>query len=193
MLGQSFGGFCAVTYLSQAPHGAGRGVHHRRAARPGDVGRRRIPATYPLVAAKNAAHYERYPDDVAQARRIAAYLLSKEVLLPSGAQLTVEAFQSLGKCLGMSTGSDDLHYLLEDAFDGDEISDTFRYRVQADAHVLRRAPVRDLHEACYAQQTATRWAAQRIRDQFPAFSAEAAGRRHRSDPVHRRDDLPVDA
>src|SRR5262249_36865324 len=31
-----------------------------------------------------------------------------------------------------------------------------------------------LHEACYAQGQATRWAAQRVRQEFPAFSAEAA-------------------
>lgn len=174
VLGQSFGGFCVVTYLSQAPHGVAEafitGGLPGLATSADDV----YTATYPLVAARNAAHYERYPDDVAQARKIAAYLLSKEVLLPSGAQLTAEAFQSLGKCLGMSTGSEDLHYLLEGAFDTDEISDTFRYRVQAELTFSGGPLYAILHEACYAQQTATRWAAQRIRNQFPAFSAEAA-------------------
>ena len=31
-----------------------------------------------------------------------------------------------------------------------------------------------LHEACYAQGEATRWAAQRVRAEFPAFDAGAA-------------------
>ena len=131
-------------------------------------------ATYPLVAAKNAAHYERYPDDVEHARRIAAYLLRKDVLLPSGAPLTAEAFQSLGSCLGASSGSHDLHYLLEDAFDGDEISDAFRYRAESMLTFAAGPLYAVLHEACYAQETATRWAAQRIRQHFLAFSAEAA-------------------
>ncbi len=81
----------------------------------------------------------------------------------------------------MSTGSEDLHYLLEDAFDGDEISDTFRYRAQAELTFAGGPLYAILHEACYAQETATRWAAQRIRDQFPAFSAEAA--LDNSDPI----------
>jgi pimeloyl-ACP methyl ester carboxylesterase len=174
VLGQSFGGFCAVTYLSKAPDGLAEafitGGLPGLATTADDV----YLATYPLVAAKIAAHYERYPDDIGQARRIAAYLLRKEVLLPSGAPLTVEAFQALGNCLGASTGSHDLHYLLEDAFDGDEISDSFRYRTQAMLSFAAGPLYAVLHEACYAQEAATRWAAHRIRDRFPAFSAEAA-------------------
>jgi pimeloyl-ACP methyl ester carboxylesterase len=174
VLGQSFGGFCTVTYLSEAPGGLAEafitGGLPGLGVTPDEV----YLATYPLVAAKNAAHYERYPDDVERARRIAAYLATKEVLLPSGAPLTVEAFQSLGDCLGMSSGSHDLHYLLEDAFDGDEISDGFRYRVQSALTFAGRPLYAVLHEACYAQESATRWAAQRIRAQFPVFSADAA-------------------
>jgi hypothetical protein len=37
--------------------------------------------------------------------------------------LTVENFQSLGRVLGMSTGSPELHYLLEDAFSAGELTD----------------------------------------------------------------------
>ena len=61
MLGQSFGGFCTVTYLSFAPHGIREafitGGLPGLAATADDVYRR----TYRTVAAKNAAHYERYP------------------------------------------------------------------------------------------------------------------------------------
>ena len=100
MLGQSFGGFCAVTYLSKAPDGLAEafitGGLPGLATTADDV----YLATYPLVAAKIAAHYERYPDDIGQARRIAAYLLRKEVLLPSGAPLTVEA-TGAGGCPGI--------------------------------------------------------------------------------------------
>jgi pimeloyl-ACP methyl ester carboxylesterase len=174
VLGQSFGGFCTVTYLSEAPQGLAEafitGGLPGLASTPEEV----YLATYPLVAAKNAAHYERYPDDVEQVRTIASYLAAKEVLLPSGAPLTVEAFQALGDCLGMSSGSHDLHYLLEDAFDGDEISEDFSYRVQSALTFAGRPLYAVLHEACYAQQAATRWAAQRIREQFPAFSADRA-------------------
>ncbi len=174
VLGQSFGGFCAVTYLSQAPEGLAEvfvtGGLPGLTTSPDDV----YLATYPLVAAKNAAHYERYPADAERARRIAAHLVSKDVVLPSGAPLTVQAFQSLGMDLGMSSGSHELHYLLEDAFDGDEISDSFRYRVESMLTFAAAPLYAALHEACYAQGQATGWAAHRVREQFPAFSAEAA-------------------
>jgi pimeloyl-ACP methyl ester carboxylesterase len=43
VLGQSYGGFCAVTYLSLAAGGHPRGRHHRRPARPGRPRRRCLP------------------------------------------------------------------------------------------------------------------------------------------------------
>jgi pimeloyl-ACP methyl ester carboxylesterase len=174
VLGQSFGGFCTVTYLCQAPQGLAEafitGGLPGLATSADDV----YLATYPLVAAKNAAHYERYPGDVAVVRAIAAHLMSREVLLPSGAMLTAEAFQALGVWLGATTGSHDLHYLLETAFEGDELGDDFRYRVDAMLTFSGGPLYAALHEACYAQQTATRWSAHRIRAQFDAFSAAAA-------------------
>jgi len=174
VLGQSFGGFCAVTYLSQAPGGLaevfiGGGLPGLETS-PDEV----YLATYPLVAAKNAAHYERYPADAEAVRRILARLLSTDVLLPSGAALTAAAFQALGVCLGSATGSHELHYLLETAFDGDELGDEFLYRLDALLTFAGGPLYAALHEACYAQQTATRWSANRIRERFPAFSAKAA-------------------
>ena len=105
-LGQSYGGFCATTYLSLAPEGLREvlitgGVPGLEATAE-DVYR----ATYPRVAAKTAAHYERYPDDAERARQVARHLRKHDVRMPNGAPLTVEAFQSLGMMLGMSTGSD---------------------------------------------------------------------------------------
>ena len=96
VLGQSFGGFCAVTYLSLAPEGLQEAFI--TGGLPGldvtadDVYR----VAYPRVAAKNADHYERYPGDVARARRIARHLRTHDVRLPGGSPLTVENFQVLG-------------------------------------------------------------------------------------------------
>jgi len=174
VLGQSFGGFCTVTYLSQAPEGLAEAFV--TGGLPGldttadDV----YQATYRLVAAKNAMHYQRYPADAQQARRIARHLADRDVTLPSGAVLTVEAFQALGHGLGMSTGSHQLHYLLDEAFDGDELGDDFLYRVQAQLTFAAGPLYAALHESCYAQGCATNWSAQRIRAQFPDYDARAA-------------------
>jgi pimeloyl-ACP methyl ester carboxylesterase len=169
VLGQSFGGFCAVTYLSFAPHGVREalitGGLPGLSATADDVYRR----TYPTVARKNAAHYGRYPDDAEQARGVARYLADHEVRLPDGGLLSVEAFQSLGSLLGQSTGSHALHYLLEDPFAGADLSDAFLYAVQAQLSFAGAPLYALLHEACYAQGCATRWAAQRIRTEFGEF------------------------
>jgi pimeloyl-ACP methyl ester carboxylesterase len=170
VLGQSFGGFCTVTYLSFAPAGVREALI--TGGLPGldvtadDVYR----AAYPRVAAKNAEHYERYPGDVEQARRIARHLAAREVRLPGGAPLTVEAFQALGRLLGMSTGSHTLHYLIEDPFTGGELSDVFLREAESHLTFATGPLYAVLHEACYAQGPATKWSAQRVRSEFPAFS-----------------------
>jgi pimeloyl-ACP methyl ester carboxylesterase len=182
VLGQSFGGFCTVSYLSTAPAGIKEafitGGLPGLAASAEDVYRE----TYALVAAKNRAHYERYPADVAQARRIAETLAAEPARLPSGAPLTVQAFQALGIDLGFSTGSHRLHYLMENAFAGQEFADDFLYQVQARLSFSAGPIYALLHEACYAQGQATRWAAQRIRPEFAEFDAKTA--LDRGDPVY---------
>jgi pimeloyl-ACP methyl ester carboxylesterase len=169
VLGQSFGGMCTVTYLSFAPHGLREafitGGLPGLTATADDIYRR----TYRTVSAKNAAHYERYPDDVDRARRVAEYLAEHDVRLPDGAPLTVAAFQSAGDMLGQSGGSHALHYLLEDPFAGDELSDAFRYAMMNELSFATGPLYALLHEAGYAQGFATRWSAQRIRAEFGEF------------------------
>jgi pimeloyl-ACP methyl ester carboxylesterase len=169
VLGQSFGGFCTVTYLSHAPEGIREafitGGLPGLAATADDVYR----VAYPRVKASTAAHYDRYPDDAEQARRVARELASTEVYRPDGARLTVEAFQSLGRMLGSSTGSDELHYLLETAFAGGQLSDEFLHEAQGHLSFARAPLYAVLHEPCYAQGIATRWSAQRVRAEFGEF------------------------
>jgi pimeloyl-ACP methyl ester carboxylesterase len=175
VLGQSFGGFAAVTYLSFAPHGIRdaliTGGLPGLDTQPEDVYRH----TYAAVAARNAAHYDRYPGDVGAAREVAGHLATRDVQLPDGSPLTVERFQSIGAMLGAANGTHELHYLLEDPWDGDGgLSDAFLADVADRASFLRAPLYAVLHEACYAQGPATRWAAQRVRAEFPAFDPAAA-------------------
>jgi pimeloyl-ACP methyl ester carboxylesterase len=174
VLGQSFGGFCTVSYLSFAAEGVSEAFI--TGGLPGldttadDVYRK----TYPAVARKNAQHYARYPADVERAKEVARHLAAGGTRLPDGGTLTVEAFQSLGRMLGSGTGSHTLHYLLEDPFAGGELSDDFLHQVQ-DHLTFSAGPLYALvHEACYANGSSTRWAAQRIRAEFPEFDAAAA-------------------
>src|SRR5215472_3297118 len=174
VLGQSFGGFCTVTYLSLAPEGLREafitGGLPGLATTADDVYR----VTYGKVRAKVEEHYQRYPGDVEQARRVARRLREGDVVLPGGAPLTVGAFQALGQMLGASSGGDDLHYLLEDPFAGGGLSDAFLREAEHRLSFASGPLYAVLHEACYAQGTATRWAAQRIRAEYPEFDPAAA-------------------
>ncbi|MFF2044638.1 alpha/beta fold hydrolase [Kitasatospora sp. NPDC058170] len=182
VLGQSFGGFCTLTYLSIAPEGLREafitgglsGLH----SSADDVYR----AAYPRVVRKNADHYARFPQDVEAVRRIAGHLASSPASLPGGGLLTVQAFQSLGMLLGTGSGSGSLHYLLEEAWvegvHGPELSDTFLAGVQAKLSFAEGPLYAVLHESIYGQRSVdpagTAWSAERVRKEFPEFDAEAA-------------------
>jgi pimeloyl-ACP methyl ester carboxylesterase len=174
VLGQSFGGFCTVSYLSAAPGGISEafltGGLPGLTATADEVYR----LTYQRVAGKCAQHYERYPADIEAARRVARALAQAPAELPGAGTLTVERFQTLGQLLGSSTGSHALHYLLEHPFAGAVLSDDFLQQVQALLSYASAPLYALVHEACYAQRTATGWAAQRVRAEFPQFSAAAA-------------------
>ncbi|WP_433323030.1 alpha/beta fold hydrolase [Spirillospora sp. CA-294931] len=175
VLGQSFGGMCAVTYLSFAPEGLAEayitgglpGLH----ADAEDAYR----ALTPRILDKNTEHYARYPEDAETARAVARHLAAHDVELPGGRPLTVECFQSLGNLLGGTGGSHKLHALLEDPFTGGtELSDGFLHGVAGTLAWTAAAPLYALvHEATYAQGPgATNWAAQRVRDEHPAFASD---------------------
>ncbi|MEU3252529.1 alpha/beta fold hydrolase [Streptomyces sp. NPDC006997] len=179
VLGQSFGGFCAVSYLSLAPEGLRTalitGGLPSLDAHADDVYR----AAYPRVERKVTAHYARYPQDVERARRIADHLLNHEVVLPNGYRLTVEAFQSLGILLGGGDGSHRLHYLLEHAFVptpvGAALSDAFQEEVQGLLSYAGHPLYALVHEAIYGQDARpTDWSAERVRAEFPQFDAAKA-------------------
>lgn len=175
--GQSYGGFCALTYLSFAAAGL-REVLITGGLAPltgpaDDVYR----ATFQRVAARNAEYFSWYPEDRAMVERIAAHLRSTAEVLPDGGPLTVERFQMVGAFLGGNTRVDSLHYLLEDAFTrtpaGPRLSDPFLDQVQG--VVSRRSnPLYALmHESIYGQGQATDWSARRVLDEYPEFRPDA--------------------
>ncbi|MFD4372845.1 alpha/beta fold hydrolase [Streptomyces sp. NPDC058486] len=176
VLGQSFGGFCAVRYLSTAPEGLERVLITGGLPSLDATADEVYAAAYPRVRRKNEAHFARYPRDAERVRAIAAHLLEHEVALPGGGLLTVEAFQSLGILLGSGDGTHQLHHLLEGAFvptrTGPALADAFLEQVQTQLSYAGHPLYAVLHEAIYAQgQGPTAWAAERVRADFPEFDA----------------------
>jgi pimeloyl-ACP methyl ester carboxylesterase len=157
-LGQSFGGLCVMTYLSIAPEGLREAFVTGGLAPIGpridDVYR----ATYPRTLERCRRYYERYPADRERVRALRDRLESDDVRLPSGDRLTPRRLRQLGNLLGMSTGAEDLHHILELPVD----SPAFRHDVEAALAFARNPLYAVLQEACWADGGSTRWAAERL-------------------------------
>ncbi|MET3721508.1 proline iminopeptidase [Arthrobacter sp. UYEF21] len=175
--GQSYGGFCALTYLSFAPAGVKEalitGGLAPLAGHADDVYR----ATFARVAARNTEYFAWYPEDRRTVDRIAKHLRQTEEFLPDGGRLTVERFQMVGAFLGGNTRVDGLHYLLEDAFtgtpQGTRLSDAFLAQVQGIVSRLANPLYALMHESIYGQGQASNWAAWRVLAEYPEFRPAA--------------------
>ncbi|MEQ8765748.1 MAG: alpha/beta fold hydrolase [Planctomycetota bacterium] len=175
VLGQSYGGFCAVHYLSAAPEGlSGVLITGGLPAldRPVDDVYR---ATYPRVIDRNRAYFERYPEDRDRVREIAALLEREDVRLPSGGRLTPRRLQLLGIQFGFSDGFETVHYMIEDAFVniGNRRTLGIRFLKAIDQQQpWDTNPIYAmLHEAIYCQGTASRWSAHRLMGEAPELAA----------------------
>jgi pimeloyl-ACP methyl ester carboxylesterase len=172
-LGQSYGGFITLTYLSQAPEGLHTCFMTGGLASLQPDADQVYAHTYPQVVAKNRIFYQRYPHLEEQIGLIADRLEQQEVLLPDGDRLTVKRLQSLGIDLGMSEGYERLLWLFDEAFNPDgQFSDTFLSQVMTLTSYAENPLFAVLHESIYAQDKATNWAAQRLRHSFDAFAED---------------------
>jgi pimeloyl-ACP methyl ester carboxylesterase len=159
ILGQSFGGFTSMTYLSIAPAGL------REAFLTGGLSPFGRPvddiyrATYVRAIQKNRAYFERYPDDRARASDLFRRLDDEDVRLPGGDRLTARRFRQLGNWLGDSAGWELLHHVLELPFG----SNAFLHDAETGAARFGRNPIyATLHESSYADGVPTRWSAARL-------------------------------
>ncbi|WP_410015719.1 alpha/beta fold hydrolase [Sodalis sp. C49] len=176
ILGQSYGGFIALSYLSMAPQGLAAcyitGGLAGLDADADEVYRR----TYPRVAAKNEKYYRRYPDDGARIARLADAIAAQDIHLPDGDRLSVRRLQTLGNDFGLAPGFENIHWLVEEAFSDVEetrLSDHFLAAVMALTSYDGNPLYAVLQEIIYGQgEQASRWSAERIRASFPEFSPQ---------------------
>ena len=177
-LGQSYGGFITMAYLSQAPEGLA--ACYVTGGLPGleESVQEIYQLTYQRVIEKNQDYYARYPEDVKIMAKISECLTNEKVLLPDGDQLTLERFQSIGILLGMGPGIDQVHWLVDEAFTGSDktrLSDVFLEQVMNITSYHEGPLFAAIHECIYGQPSkSTSWAAQQLRDQFGAFNAPHA-------------------
>jgi pimeloyl-ACP methyl ester carboxylesterase len=166
LLGQSFGGLCATTYLSLAPEGLREVLVTGGLPPLGDAVDEAYRATYAMTLERNRRFYERYPQDRERVLRLHEHLAAHDVRLPGGDRLSARRLRQAGAGLGMSDGAERLHYLLELPVD----SPAFLHDMEAVTAFARNPLYAVIHEACWADGCATRWAAERL---LPAeFEAE---------------------
>jgi pimeloyl-ACP methyl ester carboxylesterase len=176
-LGQSYGGFLTLAYLSTAPEaltacyvtGGLIGID----ADAETVYRR----TYPRMERRNAEFARRYPQDQDRLTAIADHLAAGDVRLPNGDPFTVERLQALGMSFGMSTGFESVHWLLDTAWSATiepTLSEGFTSAVQQTTGFDDNPLYAVLQECIYQQgHGASAWAAQRVRDERPELAPGA--------------------
>jgi len=177
-LGQSFGGFCTLTYLSLFPEslqqcfvtGGMAGIFRNS----DDIYR----ACYGELTRKNELFFAHYPHAQELCNEIAEYPTKKEVLFDNGQRFSIAQLQALGICLGSGAGKESLYAIIEDAFTYDcsgnrILNPAFISRVYT-LQAFNTNPIYAiLHEAIYAESNATNWSAERIHDELPEFQWES--------------------
>lgn len=174
-LGQSYGGFCLMTYLSQIAHPP------RICLFTGGIAPMLTPvdrvydATWERVKERSLRYYDAYPGDIAVVKKVVKALLEKPATLPSGSALTARRFLQIGLSLGGSPSSfASLHRMFNTAFlnpqDNDDTTLTRAFLKAMDSEQsFDDHPIYFLlHESIYADggssvasSCATNWAAHR--------------------------------
>jgi len=170
LYGQSYGGFCIMTYLTLAPEGISGAIFTGGIPpilrSPEEV----YAETFQCCLNKNKMFYTKYPVNVKRVNDIVRYIQSNKVLLPNGNRLSVNMFRILGLAFYGKGGFETMHWLLEDAWtdgpEGKTLSFKFLSGVQGHYSFETNPIYAILHEQIYVQDRATDWAASRVMSQF---------------------------
>jgi len=174
-LGQSFGGFCLMSYLSLVEEPP------QVVLFTGGIAPMLTPVydvytkLWDVVKERNLRYYDMYPGDVALVKKIVRKLLNDPPRLPSGGTLTARRFLQLGLGLGGSPSSfASIHAMLGSAFlhtDNDDEDETeleftraFLQNIEIQQSFDNHPIYYWLHEPIYADGSfngATEWASHR--------------------------------
>ncbi|KAF2085343.1 alpha/beta-hydrolase [Saccharata proteae CBS 121410] len=182
--GQSFGGFCITTYLSQHPEGLREAFFFGGLPPLVDGPDEVYARTFKKVAERNEVYYQKYPEDVARVKQIAELLQrfgDDTVCTPTGGSLTARRFLQLGIYFGFHGGIDSVHELVlrasnDLALFGHLTRPTLsaiESNLPFDDHIIYAI----LHEQIYLQGrgNSSSWSAQRTLESLPAFSLSTPG------------------
>lgn len=174
IMGQSFGGFCAVNYLSRFPEGL-QEVFTTGGLPPlvrdPDIVYNRL---FRKIKERNKVCYQKYSEDIHRVKDIVRYIQRENIRLPSGGKLSVLRLRQLGMDFGFHGSMDSVHEMIT-RFTSDLNQFGFFTRptlTAFDAMIpFDTIPLYALlHEPLYAQGKAPRWAADRAMSQLPEFT-----------------------
>jgi len=190
-LGQSFGGFCIMTYLSLIPNPPMvcllTGGMAPMLTNVDDV----YTVLRERVKKRNLIFYDRYPGDIDVVKRIVTRLENSPAKLPSGGMLTARRFLQVGLSLGGSPSAfASLHSLFSSAFISDDDDDLSRAFLKS---MDSTQPFDDyplyflMHESIYADGTSdckqTEWSAFRAYEQDSSFDFKATCKAESAEPT----------
>lgn len=159
LLGQSFGGFTTLAYLStdaaSLEHVFFTGGLSTVDRDPDEV----YALCYDKMRDASERYYRRFPEHRERMRRLVGLAADGGIVLPDGEVVSVSRLRSVGSTLGSDDGWQKLWSLLE----LDPRSNAFRYDLAAALPYGGRNPLYfAFHESSYASGHATRWSAERV-------------------------------
>lgn len=174
VLGQSFGGFTTLAYLSTDAASLDdvfiTGGLSAIGRHPDDV----YALCYDKMRTASERYYRRFPEHRDAMRRLVDLADAGEIVLPDGEVVSRSRLRSVGSALGTNDGWQTVHSLLE----RDPASNGFRYDLMHAMPFDGRNPLYFVfHESSYADGHATRWSAERtepddFRDDPTLFTGE---------------------
>lgn len=173
-MGQSFGGFTTLRYLSAYPESLAGAIITGGLTAVGHPIEDIYAATWQIMLEKTEAYYRQFPGDRKKVAQVAQLCAAGKLRLPSGEALSLARWRNIGSRLGAQGGDLWLHNLL----DHEALSAVFSHDLADALPFTGRNPIYSvLHESCYADGVSTRWAAQRtmpaaVRDDPTRFAGE---------------------
>ena len=112
VLGQSFGGFTTLHYLSTHHESLSGALITGGLSAVGHPIDDVYTTTWQIMIAKSEAYYRRFPADRDRMRQLSELSAQGRIHLPNGDVLSPERLRTVGTRLGMQGGAEQLHYLL---------------------------------------------------------------------------------
>ncbi|MFY9262261.1 MAG: alpha/beta hydrolase [Actinomycetaceae bacterium] len=159
LLGQSFGGFTSLHYLTKYPKSVNNVFFTGGLPPVGRTTEEFYAATYDKMRWLSERYYRAFPEDREKIRQLVGLADAGKIVLPTGEVLSPSRLRSLGMLIGMTEGWQQLHSLLDWPADSNE----FLYGLSSLLSFGGANPIYyALHESSGSDGAVTNWSAQRV-------------------------------